>query len=349
MTENTEIQDWPEDAIRQHIDARQSFLAFQQAKERALAFRGGMIWKTVKGKDYLVRTTTKAAQTGLGPRTEQTEAIYQKFTLGKLQSDENIRAMKASIERHQRLNRALRVGRTPNIIIDILAALETAGMADHFTVVGTNALYAYETAASARVEESILATRDFDLLWDNRKKLSLALHNGALLKNNPLADGMIGFLRRIDPSFVIREDQQYTAVNKDGYEVDFIRRMGQGREDDPIRFSDHDDDFWVAKARNADWLLSAPKFKEMVIGTNGKMAYMHTVDPRAFALFKLWMAEQKDREYGKRLRDAAQARVVVNLINERLPQFSFDDIKIFPTTVNDMLIKLATGNNKDKH
>ena len=84
------------------------------------------------------------------------------------------------------------------------------------------------------------------------------------------------------------------------------------------------------KARNADWLLSAPKFKQMVVGVNGQMAYMNTVDPRAFALFKLWMAEQNDREYGKRLRDAAQANAVVSLIAERLPQFSFDDIKIFP-------------------
>lgn len=342
MTKNTEIQDLPEDAIRQHIDARQSFIAFHQAKERALAFRGGMIWKTVKGKDYLVRTTTRAAQTGLGARSEHTEAIYQKFTQGKLESEDTIRAMKASIDRHQRLNRALRVGRTPNIIIEILAALESAGMADHFTVVGTNALYAYETAASARVEESVLATRDFDLLWDNRKKLSLALQDEAPLQNNPLAEGMIGFLKRIDSSFVIREDQKYTAVNKDGYEVDFIRRMGRGSEDDPVRFSDHEDDFWVVKARNADWLLSAPKFKEMVIGSNGKMAYMNTVDPRAFALFKLWMATQKDREYGKRLRDAAQAKVVVQLINERLPQFSFDDIKIFPTSVNDMLRNLVS-------
>ncbi len=82
------------------------------------------------------------------------------------------------------------------------------------------------------------------------------MHDGALLQNNPLADGMIGFLKRIDPSFVIREDQKYTAINKDGYEIDFIRRTGRGSENDLIRFSDHVDDFWVVKARNADWLLS---------------------------------------------------------------------------------------------
>ena len=324
MTKDMEIQDLPEDAIRQYIDARQSFTAYEQAKVRALAYRGGMLWKTVKGRDYLVRTTTKSAQTSLGVRSDATEAIYLKFTEGKALAQESMRGLKAAIERHQRLNRALRVGRTPNIIIDVLAALESADMTDYFTVVGTNALYAFETAASARIEEGLLATRDFDLLWDNRKKLSLVLQEG------PLIDGMIGLLKKIDRSFVIREDQKYTAVNKDGYEVDFIRRNS---DVNPARFSALDDDFWVVKARSADWLLSAPKFKQMVVGVNGQMAYMNTVDPRAFALFKLWMAEQKDREYGKRLRDAAQAKAVVSLIAERLPQFSFDDIKIFPASL----------------
>ena len=320
-----EIQDLPEDAIRQYINARQSFAAYKQAKVRALAYRGGMVWKTVKGRDYLVRTTTKSAQTSLGVRSESTEAIYLKFTEGKDISQESVGGLKAALVRHQRLNRALRIGRTPNIIIDVLAALESAGMADYFTVVGTNALYAYETAASG-----LLATQDFDLLWDNRKKLSLVLQGGLLV------DEMIGLLKKVDRSFVIREDQKYTAVNKDGYEVDFIRRNS---DVNPARFSALDDDFWVVKARNADWLLSAPKFKAMVVGVNGQMAYMNTVDPRAFALFKLWMAEQNDREYGKRLRDAAQAKAVISLINERLPQFSFDDIKIFPSSVVEMLAR----------
>ena len=325
MTKDMEIQDLPEDAIRQYINARQSFAAYKQAKVRALAYRGGMVWKTVKGRDYLVRTTTKSAQTSLGVRSESTEAIYLKFTEGKDISQESVGGLKAALVRHQRLNRALRIGRTPNIIIDVLAALESAGMADYFTVVGTNALYAYETAASG-----LLATQDFDLLWDNRKKLSLVLQGGLLV------DEMIGLLKKVDRSFVIREDQKYTAVNKDGYEVDFIRRNS---DVNPARFSALDDDFWVVKARNADWLLSAPKFKAMVVGVNGQMAYMNTVDPRAFALFKLWMAEQNDREYGKRLRDAAQAKAVISLINERLPQFSFDDIKIFPSSVVEMLAR----------
>ena len=100
---------------------------------------------------------------------------------------------------------------------------------------------------------------------------------------------------------MLRDDQLYAAVNKDGYEVDILRRMGQGGDAGPGRFCSLDDDFWVVKARNADWLLSAPKFSEIVVGISGKMARMNTVDPRAFALFKLWMADQSDRGPGKRI------------------------------------------------
>ena len=220
--------------------------------------------------------------------------------------------------------------------------LNAAGLSDKFTIIGTNSLYAYETAAGVRLNEAHLATRDVDLLWDNRKKLSL------FTQENTLAGGMLGFLQGIDPSFMLRDDQLYTAVNKDGYEVDFLRRMGQGSDVEPGRFSSLDDDFWVVKARNADWLLSAPKFSEIVVGVNGKMARMNTIDPRAFALFKLWMADQPDREPGKRIRDASQARILVDLINSHLPQYSFGEIKVFPSAVSNKITTDGYGVRKIK-
>ncbi len=155
---------------------------------------------------------------------------------------------------------------------------------------------------------------------------------------------MLGFLQSINSTFTLRDDRLYTAVNKDGYEVDILRRMGQGSDAEPGRFSALVDDFWVVKARNADWLFSAPKFSEVIVGVNGKMARMNTVDPRAFALFKLWMADQSDREPGKRIRDASQARIVVDLINSHLPQYSFEDIKGFPSAVADKIAVDDMGN-----
>ncbi len=295
------------------------------------------MWRKQKGREYLVRTSTRGAQTGLGVRSPQTETIYNKFTSGKTRAEENAAQLRDSLERHRRMNKALRVGRTPDMLIAILDSLNRAGLEDKFMVVGTNALYAYETAAGVRVESGQPATRDFDLLWDNRSKLSLAFREGAL------AEGMLGFLRRIDSSFTLRDDQKYTAVNKQGYEVDILRRMGVGSDAEPAELSAIEDDFWAVKARNADWLLSAPKFSEIVVGTNGRMARIVTIDPRAFVLFKLWMAEQKDREYAKRLRDASQARVVIAIINERLPQLSFDEIHKFPADIASLVTTDENG------
>lgn len=338
MQNYLEIVDLPEDSIRQYIDARSAFTALEQAQLRSAEFRGGMVWKTVKGKQYLVRTTTRGGQTGLGAKSVETEATYNKFTAGKARAAEITSGLRDAVVKHQRLNRALRIGRIPNIIVDILVALSDAGLSDKFIIIGTNSLYAYETAAGVRLNEAHLAKRDVDLLWDNRKRLSL------YTQENTLANGMLGFLQDIDPSFMLRDDQLYTAVNKDGYEVDILRRMGQGSDSEPGRFSSLDGDFWVVKARNADWLLSAPKFREIVVGISGKMARMNTVDPRAFALFKLWMADQADREPGKRIRDASQASIVVDLINSHLPQYSFEDIKVFPSVVADKISVDTTGN-----
>ena len=45
-----EIVDLPEDSIRQYIDVKSAFTALERAKLRSAEFRGGMVWKTVKGK-----------------------------------------------------------------------------------------------------------------------------------------------------------------------------------------------------------------------------------------------------------------------------------------------------------
>jgi hypothetical protein len=313
-------------ALRQYINARQTFASLRAAETEAKNFRGSMLWREVKGHSYLIRTSVRATQTSLGPKTDESEAIYNKFMAGKAAIEERRTGLVKALDMNQRMNKALFVGRVDDKIIDILNGLRNAGLDDNFTVVGTNALYAYEAAAGVRIESGHLATNDLDLLWDNRRKLSVAVPDA-------LAGGMIGLLRRVDKTFALRQDQLYTAVNADGYEVDILRRMGQGSENEPAQLTKVEDDFWAVKARNADWLLSAPKFREVVVGSSGRMAEMITVDPRAFALFKLWMAGQKDRDPQKRLRDANQARVVVDIINQHLPQLSFDDIHVFPANV----------------
>lgn len=332
MERTYEMLELPGDVQRQYINSRQVFMALREVEQAAKQFEGNMFWRKQEGKEYLIRTSRRGAQTGLGARSPDTEAVYDKFQARKAETEERLAQLSERMKLNIRLNRALLVGRVDSTIINILNSLYDAGLEDHLTVIGTNALYAYEAAAGVRIEEEHLATEDLDLLWDNRKKLTLAI------REKITDSGLLGILKRVDKSFqLLRPTQLYTAMNNAGYQVDFIRRLGPGSDQEPAQLTNSAEDFWAVRARNVDWLLSAPKFESVIVGANGDMSKMVTVDPRAFALFKVWMAQDKDRDPVKKLRDVNQAKVVVPLIQTYLPQMSFEDIKVFPTEVLEML------------
>lgn len=302
-------------AKRQYIDARSSFELWEAALSAASEVRGGMYWKCSAKADYLIRTSPTNSQKSLGVRSAETEAIYERFTAKKADVEARELALRSAITRHQRLNRALYVGRAPNIVVDILNALDGAGLAEHFTVVGTHALYAYETAAGVRiVDDSALETRDVDLLWDTRKRLQF------VTRMKLQGSSMLGVLQKVDPSFAIRQDQRYTAAASNGFEVDIIRREAEGDDPHPVRLTDDEDDFWVVQARNANLLLNAPRFSSVIVSVTGRMARMNTVSPRVFSKFKQWLSVQEDRDPLKRTRDRRQAELVDALVEEYLPQ-----------------------------
>lgn len=303
--------------VRQYIDAVATFEAWEEARQDATQVRGGMYWHagppSAPEARYLVRTTPAGAETSLGPRTPENEAIYERFMQRKRESAERMAGLKAALDQHRRLNRALRVGRVDPLVVGLLARLVDTQLSPHFRVVGTHALYAYEAAAGVRLDAGALATRDIDLLWDTRKRIQFATQLARL------DSSMLGVLRKVDSSFRIRRSQQYTAVNKDGFEVDIIRRERTGDDPHPIKLSDDDEDFWVVQARRANVLLDAPGFSAVIVATNGAMARMNTVQPATFVAFKRWLAAQRDRDALKRRRDELQADAVQKLIDEYLP------------------------------
>jgi len=318
MKFNLENLELDPDASRQYVDARAAFIEFERSKKSALQVRGGMVWKTVDTKDYLIRTSPNADQKSLGRRSAETEAIYASFTAKKSVMEERLSGLKAAVAKHERLNRALRVGRMPTIAVSILSRLANAGLDEHFRVVGTYALYAYEAAAGVRFSSEITSTLDIDLLWDTRKRVAFAQ------KLQQDAPSMLAALQKVDKTFEIIEDQKSTAVNKDGFEVDIIRRIARKDDPHPIRLSDSEDDFWVVQAKRADELLSAPEFSEIVVAENGTLARMTTIHPAVFVSFKRWMSMEPDRHPLKRRRDALQADAVEWALYERLPHLHVD-------------------------
>ncbi|MET3493137.1 GSU2403 family nucleotidyltransferase fold protein [Variovorax boronicumulans] len=311
-----DFQDIGDDARRQYIDARATFEALEAAETQAAGVRGGMYWKSVNGLDYLIRTSTRNAQKSLGVRSSETEAIHASFARRKEEAEGRVKDLGEALIRHQRMNRALFVGRVPTIVIDILDMLKRADIAEHFTVVGTHALYGYEAAAGVRLQSAAVATRDVDLLWDTRKRFRLATQ----LKR--LDSSMLALLRKVDKTFSLIDEQRYTAVNSKGFEVDILRREAQEQDPHPAQLSEAEDDFWVVQARNAEQLVSAPRFSAVVVGTTGHMARMNTVHPLAFVRFKRWLAGRPDRDPLKAGRDSLQADTVEQLVQDYLPQLA---------------------------
>ena len=314
MQFDLEIREVDPDAARQYIDATSAFKELERTKKTALQTRGGMVRKTVKGNEYLIRTTATGGQSSLGRKSDETMGMFARFTQQKTDLAARIASLKEVVAKHERMNRALRVGRMPNIAVAILNRIANAGLSEYFRVVGTHAIYAYEAAAGVNLVSDVTSTRDIDLLWDTRKRVMFAQQ---LALDSP---SMLEVLRKADKSFLLREDQKYTAVNADGYEVDIIRRETQEEDPHPIRLSESEDDFWVVQARRAVDLQNAPTFNEIVVAVNGTMARMHTIDPRSFVEFKRWMSQQSDREAIKRRRDTLQANIVERLVRDRLPQ-----------------------------
>lgn len=296
-----------ESQTRQQLDASSVFTALLEARAEAAVVRGSMIWREIDGRRYLIRTSTAGAQKSLGPESSETQAIAARFFDRKEMAAERLKQLTEQVVVMQRMNRALRVGRVPNVVVDTLNALEKAGIGEHFLVVGTHALYAYESAAGVRIPDGAMATRKGVKLFSSLGKLD---------------SSMIALLQKVDKTFRVRHSSKYTAVNAAGFEVDIIRRVARDGDPHPLRMSDDEDDLWVAQVPSGDNILGARPFEEVVVATSGAMARMRTIHPLDFARIKERLSKAADRDPLKARKDALQASVAREIVRDYLPQLA---------------------------
>lgn len=303
----------PDNAARQAIDSTTVFDEFVRVQAQARPYAGGMYWKRQGGYQYLVKTSPDNRQQRIGPRAPETERVYEEFSARKSEVESRLRSIRAALKDAERLNKALKVGRVPSMVVSVLQTIEDAGLGEHFTVVGTHALYAYETAAGVRIVQGALATQDVDLLWDARKRVRF------LTDIAKLNTSMLRVLQSADPTFERKEGQPGTAINATGFEVDFLRRQPEESDPHPVRFSSDENDLWPIQAVRASVLTDALRFKQVVVAVTGRMTLMRTIAPNAFVEFKRWMAEKAtQRPEPKRRRDLRQAAIVQALLDEGL-------------------------------
>lgn len=301
--------------LQQYIDAVAVFEAHEASEKEVRQYRGSMFWKTTDGRRYLVRASALGAQKSLGPESEETVRIFDKFSTGKAAAQDRHKELTNTLAMMSRLNKALRVGRMPEIPTQVLNKLARAGVASSFTTVGTYALYAYEAALGIRVSPRALATRDVDLLFDVQTHMKL------VTQLNRIDRSFIGLLREVDKSFRPKPGQLYTAVNARGFEVDVVRRNAIPGDAHPLRLTDDEDDLWAVQVSTGQALSTSPKFSQVVVSTTGSMARMNTVTPDAFVRVKLALSQSKERDPKKAVKDADQAAIVSDLLAQGMFEF----------------------------
>lgn len=311
--ENAAFLELTEAQTRQFIDADAAWRALEAANQAAAEVRGSMMWRVQAGNRYLIRVSATGGQTSLGPHSPEKELIFERFMARKESAQARQTQLRSTVQQHLRLNRALRVGRVPNLVVDTLNALAKAGLQTHFLTVGTQALYAYETACGVRVQAEATATQDIDLLLDTGKYLQFA----TTIKK--LDTSLLGIFQKVDKTFTLRDDQKYTAVNAAGFEIDVIRRTAHDRpggDPHPLRVSAFEDDFWAVQVSSGQALLDGGRFTQTVVATNGSMATVNTPSPENFVRIKTALSRKPDRDPLKSRKDQLQARVVQHLLDD---------------------------------
>jgi hypothetical protein len=311
------------------VESEQLYKAWREVLWRHHDYKYGMRWKKIKDKEYLIRlTNARGDGRSLGVRSPETEAVYAQFTEGKQLAYEKYHGLTDRLKLQARLNKAARLGRMPTVIAEILLELDSVQVLSDFKVVGTHALYAYEAMGAVEFKQELLASGDIDLLFDNRRSISL-------VAKKLDGHGLLDLLKKVDKTFEIKKFEQFRAVNKDGFMVDMLTQDRGMKFNGPEKMTSSDFNF--VEMPNLEWLVNAPRIEQVVIGANGQPVMMPVPDPRAFAIHKVWLSNQTDREPVKKSRDFNQAAVVIKLLQEHLLNYPIESgfLKNFPKEIFD--------------
>jgi len=329
------------DQIRIQTNAIQTFEGWREAHhDFRHSYQGRMNWSRVNGVQYLYRINGKVRKS-LGPRSPETERIKDEYSAQRKKLRTRRNRLQTKLKEFAPINRAYRLGRVPKIAANILRALdEQQLMGNHLIVVGTYSLYAYEAAAGIQIEGKLIATTDIDLLWDVRRRLRLAVFDAP-------DSGVLGVLRKVDKSFD-KTNSSFRARNDDGYIVDLIRPMQQDEISTQIKGVGGEADLEAAAISGLQWLMNAPRFNQVAIGDDGYPVFISCVDPRAFALYKRWLAEDaSNRDAVKKRRDRQQAIAVAKIAKNMLGlKFSAKDLSALPLRLTQHAKKLVASSAK---
>jgi len=326
------------DQSRQFADFGQVVDVMREGRDRLSHYRGTMRWKTIKGHEYLYRRVG-IKDVSLGSRSAGTEKVKASFDENKAKAQAIYDGARRRIEEMAPVNRAMGLGRVPLVAARIARKLDQERLlGSSVSIVGTNSLYCYEVMAGGHFAPELASTEDIDLLFDSRTRLQIVSEELSV-------SGLAGILQSVDRSFQ-KLSNGFRMVNRDNYLVDLIAPVPKNAErSKPQRVTEAYGDLVAAEIRGLQWLVSGPKVSATAIDMRGLPVPMTCIDPRYYAIHKLWLSGLEDREPSKRHRDRAQALAVASLVAQHLPALRFNDrtLEALPRALREKAAELVAS------
>lgn len=199
------------DALKQVWDERRLLDA------AIAAYAGGVQWKTVKGRIYLVRNYVDAANgvrrfESLGVKSRDTERRYDAFVSGRDATQKQVALLEGQLRIQAAVSKASKIGHAPAVVGEFFRALSISPSHNRVVLTGSSAFFAYETMVRGSVPTDVLA------LPGERPDLDLFVQDDAdvdeierLLRSvSPDARRSPGAHRIISPTLTI---DAYTAAD----------------------------------------------------------------------------------------------------------------------------------------
>ncbi len=302
--------EYSDDQRKTYINSEMQYKSYLQKKLRFdKSFRFRMGWRTTQEKEYLFKECLDTKKRiSLGLKSQKTLELKNSFEAQKKELKASLKLSKELLIKNEKLNKFTKISRVPNILADFFRKINELGLDDKVIVIGTNSLYAYEAYAGIFIEEQHLATYDLDVFNKRDKKISFALKNKMPQKT------LRSILLDVDKSFKKSKEAPYRFVNNDDIVVEIITPISE-EETKNDEFSG----VLNLEINGIKWINSSKLHKQMIIGHNGKCAFISSISPVEYAVYKKWLGEHERKDYMKKQRDIKQSTLLTKLIQEHMP------------------------------
>lgn len=123
------------------VDAIEVYDHFLEFAKEARDTAGGMFWKTVPGRDYLVRSVDRRGHLrSLGPRSDRRKLSFENSPLGKKTLEPSPLPLFRSFAGRRKFCVAAEVNRIPRVAADVARVLDNSGLlGTHLIWMGSHA------------------------------------------------------------------------------------------------------------------------------------------------------------------------------------------------------------------